>query len=350
MPTICTSCGRILGRPATALCPDDDSPLSRLDLAPTSAELSGRVLGGRYRIFDRLGGGGMGVVYRGEQTTLGREVAVKIISGDVTEARALRFMQEARLAAQLTTPHAVVVHDFGVTADGILYLVMERLRGETLRDALRAAGRLPSARALDIVAQIALGLAAAHERGLFHRDLKPSNVFLQHQASGPDLVKLLDFGVARAHSDDDVEVAHGRRRLAGTPPWMSPEQIRREVLDGRSDVYALGVVFYQLVTGRLPFRGSADEVMRQHLHHPFPLPEQLSPPVAVPRPAADLLVQMLQKDRDRRTPSARAVWEAAAELTTGHAEAPRPTGATASVEGSEASVTTLHTLTGGGSS
>ena len=230
----------------------------------------GTTLDGRYEVQARVGTGGVGVVYRGRHRQLGRAVAIKILhqgAADLPESRQ-RFEREAKALSVLAHPNIVTVTDSGV-ARGTPYLVMEMLLGKTLADLLDE-GPLPTARALDIARQVLRGLAFAHGKGIIHRDLKPANVFLQSLPDHADHVKLVDFGVAKfldLSSSNDNLTRIGT--VFGTPAYMSPEQARGEVVDARTDVYAAGVILFELLTGRLPFEAHTLEgTRRAHVSEP----------------------------------------------------------------------------------
>src|SRR5271166_5426759 len=245
--------------------------------------------------FDELGRGAMGVTYRALDTVLGHAVALKVIdtriarSGDARE----RFLREARAAARLRHPNIASVFYYGVRkSDRQCFYAMELVEGETLEARMRREGPLSAAFALEVVAQVARAMAAAEIQGLVHRDLKPSNLML---AQGPDLtVKVIDFGLAKAAAASESDITHGA--FVGTPAFASPEQLRGAGVDIRSDLYSLGVIVWQIVAGKAPFRGSPAEVMYQHQHALLPI-EQLKD---VPQPVALLLEVLLQKDPSRR--------------------------------------------------
>jgi serine/threonine protein kinase/tetratricopeptide (TPR) repeat protein len=245
--------------------------------------------------FDELGRGAMGVTYRALDTVLGHAVALKVIDARIAgsgHARE-RFLREARTAARLRHPNVASVFYYGVRkSDRQCFYTMELVEGETLQAQMHREGRLPPSFALEVVAQVTRAMAAAESQGLVHRDLKPANVML---ASEPDLtVKVIDFGLAKAVTATESDISHGG--FVGTPAFASPEQLRGAGVDIRSDLYSLGVIVWQMVTGKPPFRGSPAEVMYQHQHAPLPL-EQLE---GVPQPVVVLLEVLLEKDPGRR--------------------------------------------------
>lgn len=286
--------------------------------------LTDAVIHGKYRIGRTLGEGGMGAVYLAEHIGIGRQVAVKVVRpellADATAAE--RFTREARAAGGLQHRHVVNVTDFGVDTVGghdVAYLVMEALHGETLEDVLAAQGPLRLPQVVDIVAQVASALTAAHARGVVHRDLKPANIFLTPDARGGFHVTLLDFGIAKLRDDTFARQAPSPSNTRtesgvpsnpmatqvgesiGTPAYMSPEQCVGEAVDARSDLYSLGVVVYQMVSGTLPFRGDTMALLHQHFVADVPaLPESAHVPASVEA----VLRRALSKDPEARFQSA----------------------------------------------
>jgi serine/threonine-protein kinase len=226
---------------------------------PPANPVIGMVVDGRYRIESVLAEGGMGVVYDAVQVDLGRRVAIKALartlSGDLDSVS--RFRNEARALASLSHPHIVEVSDFGVLPDGAPYLVMERLRGETLGKRLRREGKLPIRESIRILGDMMSALAASHDHGILHRDLKPENVFLARREGLQPIVKLIDFGVAKQLAVDDAIAGPDLTMtgfVLGTPGYMAPEQARGERnLDARADLFAAGCIAYEMLTGRAPF-------------------------------------------------------------------------------------------------
>jgi serine/threonine-protein kinase len=232
-----------------------DATIADLPLDP----LLGRVFEGKYRLDERLGGGGMGTVYRATHLLIDRAVALKVLSqrfvGDQTAQQ--RFRREARAAGRIQHPNAVTVTDFGATEDGYLYIVMELLEGRTLRDLLALEGPLDPARAVSIMLQACAAVGSAHEAGLIHRDLKPANIFIEQRPNFPAVTKVLDFGVAKfavEEHDDDYKTLTQVGAIIGTPRYMSPEQCSGAApLTPASDVYSLGIILYEMLAGVVPF-------------------------------------------------------------------------------------------------
>lgn len=217
--------------------------------------LVGETIGGKYRIVTRLGAGGMGVVYEAEHLKLRQSVALKMLHPDQSDAELIaRFEREARATVRLKSPHVAAVMDIDRLESGAPYMVMELLHGRDLRKELDRRGPLPPGEAVSYLLQACSAIAEAHQHGIVHRDLKPSNLFLARDASGVTL-KVLDFGISKMLVGDD-SMRTGTKSVLGTPTYMSPEQIRStKSVDHRTDIWSLGVVLYELVTGRVPFEG-----------------------------------------------------------------------------------------------
>jgi serine/threonine-protein kinase len=261
--------------------------------------LVGKVLADRFEILERIGDGGTGVVYRAKQLSVDRIIAVKVLGAHVsTDPQWMkRFHNEARAACKLEHPNTVRVLDFGQTREGLLFIAMEYLHGRSLRSEIERAGRLPGMRVLQIMAQICASLQEAHTQGIIHRDIKPDNVFLVDLKGGGDMVKVLDFSVAKSDSPDAQLTRAGV--VFGTPAYMSPEQGRGVPLGPQSDLYAVGIVAYEMLMGRPPFEAAIPtEVVMMHLRNPPP------PLQSVPPHVASLVMRCLEKDPKRRPSSA----------------------------------------------
>ncbi|HZU84770.1 MAG TPA: protein kinase [Polyangiaceae bacterium] len=257
----------------------------------------GRVIAGRYRLEARIGEGGMGVVYRARHVLIDRVVAVKLIRPDLRGETHLRawMLREARAANRVDHAHIIDIHDIGETEEGELYLVMEYLVGTSLSSEL-ARGSMALARGVDILEQMCAALARAHDLGVVHRDLKSDNILLTTRGGRKDFVKILDFGLA--HLAMDPRLAP-KGAVFGTPEYMSPEQARGEEANAQSDLYALGVLFFEMLTGQLPFRSDDRETLLEMQRTAVaPRPRSIKPDVL---PAAEtIVIKLLEKDRRKR--------------------------------------------------
>ncbi len=275
---------------------------------------------GRYEVGERLGKGGFGVVHLARDHELGREVAIKFLRPEYMTRKQVvqRFLQEARACAKIGHPGIVTVFEAGIVEgtggriDGTAYLVMERLRGDSLGHRLQTRGRMPAIGAIGIARQLAAVLHVAHDAGIIHRDLKPDNVFLVKDAAvvGGERVKILDFGVAKlTDPDPDEDPNTHSQMMLGTPRYMSPEQARAAAkVDHRTDIYALGCLLYELVCGKPPFGGDIGDVLVAHQTAPITPPRELVP--SIPNALDELIVRMLAKEPDGRPASMRFVDDA----------------------------------------
>lgn len=253
---------------------------------------------GNYRILRKLGAGGMGEVFLAEHPLIGKIVALKVIHQDlaVNKEVVTRFINEAKAVSTIGNDHIVEVHDFGISPEGAHFFIMEYLQGQTLAE-LVTLGPLSLPDALHIAAQITAGLAAAHAEGIVHRDLKPDNIILVHKLGDPIFVKILDFGLAKMLEANQQLTAMGV--ALGTPEFMSPEAAESKPVDGRSDIYSLGVLLFQMLTGRLPFEAnSVGEMMVQHVCRPPPVPRGFNP--NIPPSVDQIVVRCLAKSPEDR--------------------------------------------------
>lgn len=267
--------------------------------------LLGTTLNGRYTVLKKIGEGGFGAVYEGKQIATGREVALKVLHPhNVSDATVVaRFRREAEACSKLRSPYTVTLYDFDESEDGVLYLAMELVRGRSLQYLQRTEGPLSAVRALGILAQIADSLGEAHDKGIVHRDIKPENIMVERRR-GKDFVKVLDFSIAKIVSGDskNLPVLTAVGQTMGTLEFMSPEQLRGKPLDGRSDIYGLGMMCYEMLTGELPF-GAAKaptEIIKFHMHEQPPPPSVLNPELKIPAPLDELVLKMVAKSRDDR--------------------------------------------------
>jgi serine/threonine-protein kinase len=269
---VCTTCGAEYGD-EKLFCERDGTPLRKSGAA---SDLVGMVIAERYHITKKLGEGGMGQVYLAEHVKMGRRCAIKIMMpGTMSDPEAIsRFNREAANASRISHPNVCAIYDFGETPDGLIYLAMEFIEGKSLTDLLAEAGTLPLARAATMIQQSAEALQMAHELGIVHRDLKPDNIMVS-TSRGKDTVKVVDFGIAKAIGGDDGKAQKVTKTgfVVGTPEYMSPEQLAGDAVDGRSDLYSLGLVFYRMLTGASPFPAdSQQETMIKRLtDDPMPL-------------------------------------------------------------------------------
>jgi tRNA A-37 threonylcarbamoyl transferase component Bud32 len=255
-----------------AFCPEHGVETKPLEEEQTVDPLLGRVVDGRYRIEKAIGRGGMGVVYLATHAVLSKKLAIKVLKGQMAkdEETVQRFRQEALAVTAIGHEHIVDITDFGRLPDGAAYFVMEYLEGMALTDLVQRGGSLPMADAIGIVIQIASALGAAHARGVVHRDLKPDNVFLINRGNSSRFVKVLDFGIAKVGGASSRLTKTGM--VFGTPHYMAPEQAAGQPVDARTDIYALGVMMYEMFTGKVPF--DADTfmgILSKHMFEP-PVP------------------------------------------------------------------------------
>jgi eukaryotic-like serine/threonine-protein kinase len=236
--------------------------------AVPDASRVGEIVGGKYRIVRLLAKGGMGVVYEAQHTVVRRRFAIKFLRRDLAERREIltRFQREAEAAGALEHENVTAAVDFGIAEDGTPYILMEYLVGESLAALLERTGRLPISRAADLLIQACTGVAAAHAAGIVHRDLKPHNLFVGRRHDGTDLLKVLDFGVAKLQMAEDASAATRTGMVLGTAAYMSPEQARGDKLvDGKTDVYALGAILYEMLSLKRPHPGDSQNAILHHI-------------------------------------------------------------------------------------
>jgi predicted Ser/Thr protein kinase len=302
-------------------------PPPRLSVAPAPPRerhhadpLIGRIVADRYRVLELIGRGGMGVVYRAEHARIGKILALKLLTGELTRDsdQVARFKREALMASKLSHPNTVQVFDFG-DADGLAYLAMEYVRGTDLGSVVSSAGQLGHERAARIIVQVCSSLAEAHDKGIVHRDLKPENIMIVQGQSGEDVAKVLDFGLAKLRESSELSDVTSSGAIVGTPYYMSPEQIRGEAIGPQSDVYALGAVLYACVTGTVVFDAPTPMgVLTRHLTEQPQPPSARVPDIAIPKGLERIILTALAKDPAQRYASAAALQEAlVAELRGG---------------------------------
>ena len=320
---LCPTCGTEYPL-SERFCPRDGTALRATN---AGADLMGSIVADRYHILKKLGEGGMGQVYLAEHVKMGRMSALKVMNpGMNQDADAIaRFNREAANASRLNHPNICAIYDFGETPDGLIYLAMEFIEGQSLTSLVEQSGGLPAARAAAIIHQSADALQVAHDAGIVHRDLKPDNIMIAKSRDGADLAKVVDFGIAKAHNSDAQKVTK-TGLVVGTPEYMSPEQLAGDKLDGRSDIYSLGLVAFNCLTGTLPFpAASAQESMIARLvEQPRTLAE-MKPSVAWPAEVQAVMDRALARDANERYQSAaqfgRELWAACERMPASQAAA-----------------------------
>jgi serine/threonine-protein kinase len=312
--TACPQCGLEYAA-GEVFCPNDGARLAPkhdstgvpVGRSSDADPLIGQLLSGRYKIIRKIGEGGMGIVYEAEHVVIEKRVGLKVLREDFSRRADVveRFRQEAKSASKIGHEHIIDISDFGVTATGANYFVMELLHGHDLASELEKKGPLSARRTIQLALQCTRALGAAHKKGIVHRDMKPENIFLVQRASGEDFVKIVDFGIAKM-SDIETDGQPGRKltktgMIFGTPEYMSPEQAGGKKLDHRVDIYAMGIILYELLTGRVPYVG--DTFMGILTQHMFETP----PPIALANPAAQvppelerIVLKALAKNADDR--------------------------------------------------
>ena len=275
----------------------------------------GQVLNNRFKVESKIGEGGFGAVYRGVQLATGRKVALKLLHPDMTKDDNLvaRFRREGMVLCNLRDAHTITTYDFDQTPSGTLYIAMELLEGKSLHQVFHEEAPLEWKRVFKILTEMCSSLAEAHAQGIVHRDLKPENIYLEARSGNPEFVKILDFGIAKVMRGETIDpqspqlTATGQ--TLGTLEYMSPEQLMGKPLDGRSDVYALGVLAYEMITGRLPFpdaKGPAGLITAQLKQTPAP-PSQAHPKAMLPDAADRAILKCLEKDKNNRYPDVSAL-------------------------------------------
>jgi len=268
----------------------------------------GEIIDENFTLLGLLGKGGMGIVYRSLQHSMEREVALKLLHPSFSddELAVSRFLREAKQASKLNHPNVITLFDFGQSEKAELYLVMELLQGDTLAHLIEKTGPMPAQRAVPMISQLCDALHYAHEMGVVHRDLKPDNIYVIKGAGQTgEFVKVLDFGLAKIRGGDAGQTLTKEGIVCGTPAYMSPEQAMSRLVDRRSDIYSIGIMFYELLAGVPPFSGSSPlELLMAHVHdEPVPIREA-KPSVEVPQSIDAVLMQALSKKPDNRPQTA----------------------------------------------
>jgi serine/threonine-protein kinase len=304
---VCPSCGTMYG-PGAQFCPRDGTALKT---KTRSQDLAGRVIAGRYRVLARLGAGGMGQVYKAEHIRMGSLCAIKLMNPALErDPEALsRFAREAAHASRISHANIARVYDFGETQDGLLFLAMEFAEGETLSKIIARDGALPPARAAALARQVADALAAAHELGTVHRDIKPDNIIVNTTKSGRETAKVVDFGIAKGLNAPVDEQVTRAGFVVGNPKYMSPEQLIGEATDARGDVYSLGCVLFEMLTGQPAFSASGGAAqLTKRLTEPPPSPRVRQPDV--PAELDAIVTRAMARDPEARFESAAAMRDA----------------------------------------
>jgi serine/threonine-protein kinase len=320
--TTCPQCGRSFPR-SVKLCPNDGAVLEHGD--GVRAQI-GDVLDGKYKLDAFLSQGGMGAVYKATHVMLGRTVAVKLINPEfVTSTEAVRrFQREARAATSLNHPNIVSVFDLGQTPQGTLYIAMEFVEGPSLKSVITKGGPLEPMRIIPLLRQVASALGAAHRHGIVHRDLKPQNIMIARSADGHESAKLVDFGIAKTFDDATQLTTSGS--TMGTPQYMSPEQAAGQTVDGRSDLYSLGIVMYEMLSGDVPFNDkSLTAIIIKHMNEAPQPPSLKNPAARIPEALEATVLRCLEKDPANRFQTAEeftAALQGAAHLIHGVAAMP----------------------------
>ena len=306
LPLSARSLGVASTRPPPAPSSTRPAPPALQDRASDVRELAdpliGVVVAERYRIKEPIGRGGMGVVYRVEHARIGKLMALKLLTGELTRdpRQVARFKREAQLVSRLSHPNTVQVFDFGAS-DGLVYLAMEYLKGEDLGHLIRRTGPLSVERTLKIVIQICSSLAEAHAMGMVHRDLKPENIIVMQGGEDEDLIKVLDFGLAKLREGSELSEVTSRGAIVGTPYYMSPEQIRGDDVGPESDVYGLGALTYACLTGTVVFDAHTPMgVLTKHLTEAPESPSRRFPELNIPTSISRIVLATLEKDPKRR--------------------------------------------------
>lgn len=297
---LCPECGLSYGL-AKEHCDDDGSPLKTEKIDPAL----GAVFGERYEIESVLGSGGMSVVYRATHKLMNKVVAIKLLDPRLVRQQLAvkRFQLEAQAASRLNHPNVIVIHDFGMTPEGQPYMVMDFLGGKSLQDILDETPHLAPARAKMIFTQAASGLGHAHKCGVVHRDVKPNNIIIDHDHTGAEAVKIVDFGIAKVVSDASSPSERLTRagEFFGTSVYMSPEQCRGKDVDLRSDIYSFGCVMFESLTGLPPFEGDNDlDTFQMHLSADPPSFKERRPDLPIPPEFEYIVRKSLEKSADAR--------------------------------------------------
>jgi len=270
--------------------------------------LLGKVIDNKYEITSAIGEGGMAIVYLARHRQMERDVVIKVMHAWLMSRNNSleRFEREYKVTAKLNHPNVVAIYDVGALGQREPYIVMEYIKGQTLADLIESEGALPLNTVATIAIQVCRGLEEAHSVGIIHRDLKPENILLHANEDRPDWVKIADFGIA--HLVDSAKRLTHTGKLVGTPEYMSPEQLRDKPVDARSDMYALGVIMFEMLTGRVPFTGdSAEPIMMKHLLEDAPAVKTVRKEIGDDSPFARMVRICMEKSPESRFPTIKAL-------------------------------------------
>ena len=308
MIRVCDKCGEKYAS-TMDFCPKDGHKLSEVDTDPAD-RLLGKSIDGRFLITEKIGVGGMGTVYKAQQKSIGRAVAVKVLNKDLAHDKEAvqRFFLEARAASLLSNAHTITIHDFGQDGENQLYIAMELLDGQPLSDIMKEQWPFDLPFIIEIIKQICDSLGEAHKKGIIHRDLKPANICLCDVGEEENFVKVLDFGIAKLVESTTQNNLTRTGAIMGTPIYMSPEQARGDVVDNRTDFYSLGIILYEMLSGRPPFNASTPhKLLMCHIEEPPPALSEVNPSAKVPPDLEMVVRRMLEKKPEER-------YQTAAEL------------------------------------
>ncbi len=307
----CPICGE---RTDSSECPKCHIPTIKFDRYEKEKDadpMIGRVLIKKYKLIQRLGAGGMGTVYKGVNLDLKEVVAIKVMHPELAKNQQIyeRFKREALSTSKLTHPNTVRIYDFGIEEDGTQFIVMEYVKGTPLSHIIRKEKRLPPARVIKIIQQVLGSLAEAHSRGIVHRDIKPSNIMILQMPGSPDFVKVLDFGIAKLLWEENSRELTKTGTVIGSPDYMAPEQADGLPVDPRTDLYALGIVMYEMLVGNPPFSATTPiAILIKHKTEPLPpFPDDLAK--EIPVQLQDFIKDLTQKDPNKRIGSAKEALE-----------------------------------------
>jgi serine/threonine protein kinase len=297
---ICPTCNTRYG--IGSFCARDGTPLVPVADIGRTSDLVGQVLADRYRLVRCIGEGGMGQVYEAQHVNINRRFAIKLLKSEIVsnpEAVA-RFRQEAWSASSIGHENIIQIDDFATLPNGSVYLAMEFLEGMSLAERMRTSGRLPMGQMLDIVLQTCRGLEAAHQKNIVHRDMKPENIFLVERNERLR-AKILDFGIAKVSGAESSQNLTRTGTIFGTPFYMSPEQALGRPLDHRADIYSVGIIMYELFTGRVPFEAeSFMGILTKHVTTPPSPPRQFAPDREIPEAVEHIILRAMAKELEER--------------------------------------------------